>query len=369
MNTDQVAARPTPPAEDWNNWQWQMRNRIDTVERLRSWIDVTPDEEEAIRKSAGRFRWTITPYYASLMRKDDPACPIRRQAVPSLNEFETYAGADVDPVGDREYRKTNRVVHKYPDRVMMLITKACPVYCRHCTRKYHTTDIHGSYFAQGEAESFDDDFQYIADHPEIRDVLISGGDPLMYSDEKLEHILSNLRSISHVEILRIGTRFPVLLPMRITEAFGNMLEKYHPLWLNTHFNHVNEITESSAKACDTLIRHGIPVQNQSVLLKGVNDRLDTMKDLLTGLLKIRVRPYYLYHCDNVTGVSHFVTSVDIGRDIMAGLLGQTTGFAIPQYVVTTRLGKVPICRDYVESGDDGHWIEGYQGDKIHLRHL
>ncbi len=346
----------------WTDWRSQLQHRISTVEDLRQWINVTPDEEQAIQDSAGKYRWSITPYYAALMDKDDPMCPIRQQSVPSVQEFMSFAGSDNDPVGDTVYRKTNRVVHKYPDRVIFLITEVCAVYCRHCTRKYHTTDLSGTYFESNEAASWEQDFEYIASHPEIRDVLLTGGDPLTYSDEKLELIISRLRKIPHVEIIRIGSRYPVLLPQRITPEFCAMLEKYHPIWLNTHFNHPKEITPEAAEACDRLLRHGIPVQNQTVLLKGLNDDLETMKSLLKGLLKIRVRPYYLYHCDNVTGVSHFVTSVEKGREIMRGLLGHMTGFAVPQYIVTTKLGKIPLWEEQFHQDEQGYWLENYNHD-------
>lgn len=352
---------PKTHALIWSDWRSQLKHRITTLDALREWITVTADEAAAIQQSAGKYRWSITPYYAALMDKTNPQCPIRQQAVPQLGEFQTFVNADPDPVGDTQYRKTNRVVHKYPDRVIMLITEACAVYCRHCTRKFHTTDLDGSYFETSEAASWEADFDYIASHPDIRDVLLTGGDPLTYGDEKLELIISRLRQIPHVEIIRIGSRYPVLLPQRITPEFCAMLEKYHPIWLNTHFNHPKEITPDAAAACDRLLRHGIPVQNQTVLLKGINDDLDTMKTLLKELLKIRVRPYYLYHCDNVTGVSHFMTSVATGRQIMRGLLGHMTGFAVPQYIVTTKLGKIPLWEEQYHADADGYWLENYRG--------
>jgi lysine 2,3-aminomutase len=349
------------------NWRQQMSNRITTLAGLREWINVTPAEEEAIRRSEGKYRWSITQYYASLMDPDDENCPVRLQAVPNLRELDADPGAEIDPVGDMKYRKTNRVVHKYPDRVVFLVTAVCPVYCRHCTRKYHTTDVEGTYFQTKEAESFAEDLRYIAEHPEIRDVLLTGGDPLVYPDEKLAYILRSLRAIEHVEIIRIGSRFPVLMPDRITPELCRLFEEVHPLWLNTHFNHPKEITPQAAAACDRLLRHGVPVQNQSVLLKGINDDADTMRALLHGLLKIRVRPYYLYHCDNVVGVSHFMTTLEEGREIMEQLSGFTTGFAVPQYVLTTDLGKIPASRQMVVRDEDGEWwVENYQKRKKNL---
>ncbi|MFI7357964.1 arginine 2,3-aminomutase [Streptomyces avidinii] len=356
--------RPRVPETDWGDWRWHMRRRITNVEKARQWINLSADEEEAIAGVAGKYRWSVTPYYASLMDPDDPACPVRLQAVPALGELMEFPGAEVDPVGDTYYRKTNRVVHKYPDRVIMLITEACPVYCRHCTRKFHTTDVDGTYFRDDEGGSFDEDLRYIADHPEIRDVLLTGGDPLSYQDGKLEEIVAGLRAIPSVEIIRIGSRFPVLLPQRITEDLCSMLSRYHPVWLNTHFNHPKEITPEASAAVDRLLRHGIPVGNQTVLLRGINDDVATMRTLMTELLRIRVRPYYLYHCDNVTGVSHFMTTVEKGWEVMDGLQGHITGFGVPQYVLTTRIGKIPIARPSFTPTPEGLLLRNYRGQEM-----
>jgi lysine 2,3-aminomutase len=341
-----------------------MRHRITRVDQLRQRIQVTPDEDKAIAESAGKYRWSITPYYASLMDPEDPKCPIRQQAVPSLGEFLEHAGADVDPVGDMFYRKTNRVIHKYPDRVIVLVTESCPVYCRHCTRKFHTTDVDGTYFRDSEGVSWEDDFRYIAEHPEIRDVLLTGGDPLSYRDGKLENIISRLRDIPSVEIIRIGSRFPVLLPQRITDELCEMLSRYHPVWINTHFNHPKEISPESAAAVDRMLRHGIPVGNQTVLLKGINDDVATMRKLMTELLRIRVRPYYIYHCDNVIGVSQFMTTIEKGWEIMEGLQGHITGFGVPQYVLTTRIGKIPMTKPYYQETGDGLLLRNYRGQQM-----
>ncbi|WP_431982932.1 arginine 2,3-aminomutase [Streptomyces qinglanensis] len=359
-----AAFRPTVPDAQWRDWRWHMRKRVTSAEKARQWIHLTPDEEEAIVRSAGRYRWSVTPYYASLMDPDDPLCPVRRQAVPALAELMEHSGAEVDPVGDMYYRKTNRVVHKYPDRVIMLVTEACPVYCRHCTRKFHTTDVEGTYFRENEGSSYEEDLRYIAAHPEIRDVLLTGGDPLSYRDGTLEEIVSGLRAIPSVEIIRIGSRFPVLLPQRVTDELCGMLARYHPVWLNTHFNHPKEITGEAAAAVDRLLRHGIPVGNQTVLLRGVNDDVATMRALMTGLLRIRVRPYYLYHCDNVTGVSHFMTSVEKGWEIMEGLQGHITGFAVPQYVLTTKIGKIPVARPAFHETPEGLRLRNYRGEEL-----
>ena len=348
----------------WSDWHSQLQHRITTLEQLREWLNVTKREEQAIEACQGKYRWSVTPYYASLMDKDDENCPIRLQAIPHPDEMGASADADVDPIGDMVYRKTNRVVHKYPDRAIILVTSLCPVYCRHCTRKYHTSDVEGTYLEESESQSWEPDFEYIANTPAIRDILLTGGDPLMFSDRRLEPIMARLREIPHVEIIRIGSRFPVYLPQRITPELCQMLEKYHPVWLNTHFNHPKEITPESSEACDRLLRHGIPVQNQSVLLKGVNDDLETMRALVHGLLKIRVRPYYLYHCDNVAGVGHLATSVEKGREIMRGLIGYTTGFAVPQYIIATRLGKIPLWEEVAHRIDDGYQLENYKGETM-----
>jgi len=348
--------------DERNDWRWQMRNRISTVSHLRKWIRLDANETEAIERCRGLYRWTVTPYYADLMDPDSPACPIRRQAVPGLVEFQDLPDSEADPVGDRDFRRTNRVIHKYPDRAILLVTQLCPVYCRHCTRKYHTSAYGSSYFETGEAENFTEDFDYIRSHSEIRDVLLTGGDPLTYGDERLRAILRELRAIEHVEIIRVGTRYPVLLPQRITLDFCRMLEAFHPVWLNTHFNHPKEVTAEAAAACDRLLRHGVPVQNQTVLLRDINDDDATFKDLLRQLLRIRVRPYYLYHCDNVRGVSGFATTIERGRELMDAVSGYMTGFAVPTYVLTTKLGKIPLHAHQFEMHEDRVWIQNYAGE-------
>jgi len=356
--------RPYIDGLEWGDWRSHLKHAIRTEEALRRWIEVTDEEAEAIRATASKYRWQVTPYYASLMDPADPCCPIRQQAVPSLQELEAFPHASVDPVGDRQFRKTRRVVHKYPDRIIMLVTEACPVYCRHCTRKYHTTDRTGTYFDKTADAHWEADFAYIEQHPEIRDVLLTGGDPLTLPDAALEPILQRLRAIPHIEIIRIGSRYPVLLPQRITAAFCEMLDRYQPIWLNTHFNHPKEVTPEAAAACDRLLRHGIPVQNQAVLLKGINDTTETLRALMHSLLKIRVRPYYLYHCDNVVGVSHFATSLQHGRALMNELLGYTTGFAVPQYVLTTPLGKIPLDEEHVVWKEGERWVTNYNGEQM-----
>jgi lysine 2,3-aminomutase len=346
---------------EWDSLSFHMHNLIRTEEQLQAWVELTTDERAAIRATEGKYRWLITPYYAALMDKHNPRCPIRLQAIPNGREMENVPGTEVDPVGDMHNSKTRRIVHKYPNRVVFLVSDTCPVYCRHCTRKFHTTDLEGSYYNQAFAKSYEADFEYIRAHPEIDDVLLTGGDPLILPDHKLEAIISTLRSIPHINIIRLGTRYPVFLPQRVTAEFCAMLARYHPVWLNTHFNHPVEVTADAAAACDRLLRHGVPVQNQSVLLKGVNDDVETMRALVKGLLKIRVRPYYLYHCDNVTGVAHFMTTIDKGRQILDALVGFETGFSVPSYVLTTGLGKIPIQRDYLEQHEGRLVARNYQG--------
>lgn len=351
---------------DWNNWKFQLKHSIRNGEQMAEWVNLTENERKAIDAVEGKYRWIVTPYYASIMDSEDENCPVRLQSIPHMNEMKTVISSDVDPVGDTINLKTRRVVHKYPNRIVFLVSDTCPVYCRHCTRKFHTTDLKGTYYGTDKSMSYDEDFEYIEQHPEINDVLLTGGDPLTLTDKALETIISRLRSIPHINIIRLGSRYPVFLPQRITEDLCSMLEKYHPVWLNTHFNHPKEITEESAAACDKLLRHGIPVQNQSVLLKGINDDLETMRKLIRGLLSIRVRPYYLYHCDNVTGVSHFSTTIEKGLELMDGLIGFETGFSVPAYVITTKLGKIPIQRPYIVNEEGRTYVNNYKKQSLDI---
>ncbi len=348
-------------AEDWQSWRWQMANAIDTAEALQRWIDVSPDEERAIKETASSYKWRVTPYYASLMDKHDPSCAIRRQALPDCAEMRWAEGLSIDPNGDRRDRKTNRVIHRYADHALLLVTQTCPVYCRHCTRKYHTTHRDGTYFGAGEGVSFDEDLAYLAAHTEIREVLLSGGDPLTYSDAKLETLLKGLRAIPHIEIIRIGSRYPVLLPQRITDEFCAMLVRYHPIWFSTHFNHPRELSPEAIAACDRLSRHGVPIVNSTVLLKGINDDSPTMESLLRGLVNARVKPYYLFHCDNVQGTGHFMTTVEAGQKLVAGLVGKISGYAIPRYAITTDHSKIPLEKSYLAAKDGALWLEDRDG--------
>lgn len=335
---------------EWNDWKWQIRNRITGVDRLRQVVNLTEEEAENITQCLKRFRMAITPYYAGLMSKKDRTCPVRQQAVPNPLEMHT-SGADMDdPLHEDVDSPVPGITHRYPDRVLLLVTDQCSMYCRHCTRRRMAgTKDRALPLAQVERA-----IKYIKNNTVVRDVLISGGDPLTLGDDKLEYIISRLRAIPHVEIIRIGSRMPVVLPQRITPELCNMLKKYHPLWLNTHFNHPKEITEESTAACTRLADAGIPLGNQSVLLRGVNDCIHIMKSLVHRLVKIRVRPYYLYQCDLSQGIEHFRTAVSKGLEIIEGLRGHTSGLAVPTFVVDAPGGggKIPVLPQYLISQSD-----------------
>jgi lysine 2,3-aminomutase len=367
-NTDRIDAEGDSKCgislRDWGDYKWQLRHTIRTVDELQKWVNVTAEEREAIKVTSQQYKWQVTSYYASLMDPEDPTCPIRRQAIPSTQEMQPSPVAEIDPVGDMYYRKTARIVHKYPNRAIMLVSDTCPVYCRHCTRKYHTTDVTGTYWGEGYQQSLNEDIEYLRQHPEIDDILLTGGDPLSLADGQLERILQALRTVPSINIIRLGSRFPVLLPQRIDDALCEMLARYHPVWLNTHFNHRKEITPESAAAVDRLLRSGIPVQNQSVLLKGINDDPEVMRQLIKGLLSIRVRPYYLYHCDNVRGVSHFRTSLESGRRVMNSLAGFETGFSVPQYIITTKIGKIPLYTEALTEKDGRLMATNYRQQQL-----
>jgi lysine 2,3-aminomutase len=346
--------------KEWGDWHWHVRNRITTVEALKRVISLTAEEEEGIRTTLARFRMAISPYYASLMDQDDPCCPIRKQGVPTINETHKAPEDLEDPLSEDEDSPVAGLTHRYPDRVLFQVTDQCTMYCRHCTRR-RMVGVHDRMRSKEELSA---DIDYIRQTPEVRDVLLSGGDPLSLADDQIEWIIAELRNIPHVEIIRIGSRTPVVLPQRITPALVDMLTKYHPIWFNTHFNHPKEITEESARACDLLTRGGIPVGNQSVLLRGVNDCSHVMKALVHGLLKLRVRPYYLYQCDLSVGIEHFRTSVGKGIEIMERLRGHTSGLAVPTFVVDAPGGggKIPVMPQYMISRSDHTIIfRNYEG--------
>ena len=342
---------PEVTDQQWNDWKWQVKNRIETLDQLKKYITLTPEEEEGVKKTLSTLRMAITPYYLSLIDPENPNCPVRKQAIPTGAETYQSAADLLDPLHEDEDSPTPGLTHRYPDRVLMLITDMCSMYCRHCTRRRFA----GQKDDESPADKIEKCIEYVERTPTVRDVLLSGGDALMVSDEKLEYIISRLRAIPHVEIIRIGSRTPVVCPQRITDDLVNMLKKYHPIWLNTHFNHPNEVTEESAAACAKLANAGIPLGNQSVLLRGVNDCVNVMKRLVHALVKMRVRPYYIYQCDLSMGLEHFRTPVSKGIEIIEGLRGHTSGYAVPTFVVDAPGGggKTPVMPQYVISQSPG----------------
>ena len=351
---------PEVSDEQWNDWKWQVKNRIETVEELKKHIKLTEEEEVGIRESLKTLRMAITPYYLSLIDTDDPHDPIRKQSIPTINELYISPDDLQDPLHEDSDSPVPGLTHRYPDRVLFLITDMCAMYCRHCTRRRFA----GQRDAALPTERIDKAIDYIARTPQVRDVLLSGGDALLMSNDKLEYILKKLRDIPHVEIIRIGTRTPVVMPQRITDDLVNMIKKYHPVWVNTHFNHPNEITPESTEACARLADAGIPLGNQSVLLRGINDCSHVMKKLVTGLVKIRVRPYYIYICDQSMGISHFRTPVSKGIEIIENLRGHVSGYAVPTFVVDAPGGggKIPIMPTYLISQSPGRVVvRNYEG--------
>ncbi|MFP4478602.1 MAG: lysine 2,3-aminomutase [Candidatus Izemoplasmatales bacterium] len=351
---------PEVTKEDWEDWHWQVKHRIQSVDDLEKYIKLSDEEKEDIKQVLSKFRMAITPYFFSLIDINNPECPIRKQSIPSLNEMHESKNDMVDPLAEDTDSPVEGLTHRYPDRVLFLITDMCSMYCRHCTRRRFA----GQSDQRMPKERIDKAIQYISEHEEIRDVLLSGGDALLVSDKLLEDIIKRLREIDHVEIIRIGTRTPVVLPQRITQEFVDMLKKYHPIWLNTHFNHYDEITVESKAAIDRLADAGIPLGNQSVLLKGVNDTIEIMKTLVQRLAMIRVRPYYIYQCDLSLGIEHFRTPVSKGIEIIEGLRGHTSGFCVPTFVVDAPGGggKIPVMPNYVISQAPGKIIlRNYEG--------
>jgi len=347
-----------PDHPKWTDWRWQMQNRIHTAEALHRWIDPTPEELEAIEQTKDVFRWNITPYYAQLMDPDDPSCPVRRQVVPHLDELKPDIVGVVDPLGEMAHSPVKNLIHNYADRVAFCVTAECAIYCRYCLRKRMVGDA-DFFLRKGELQEAID---YIAAHDEIRDVLLTGGDPLTFNGRHLEWLLSRLRAIDHVELIRFGSRMPVKLPYRITDNLCALLERYHPIWVNTHFNHPKELTDDAAVAIAKLKAAGVPVGNQTVLLRGINDDAATMKALNEGLVRMRVRPYYLYQAQVIGGTAHLRTSIETGMGIMRAMRGRTSGFAIPTYVLDTPFGKVPLNRSYVTGRCGDHVImESYDG--------
>lgn len=343
---------------EWEDWHWQLKNSIHNKEQLAQVIKLTPQEEQGIRKSRGRLAVSITPYWSTLMDPEDVQCPIRRQAVPLDEELKISPHEMVDPCAEDRDSPVAGLVHRYPDRVLLLVTEQCAMYCRHCTRRRIVGEKEHKPFNINKA------LDYIGSNRKIRDVLISGGDPFMLEDEKLEEIIAKIRTISNVEFLRIGTRVPVTLPQRITENLVNMLKKYSPIWISLHFNHPREITKRVKQGLEMLADSGMPLGSQTVLLKGINDKPYIMRKLMHELLKVRVRPYYIYQCDPVRGTAHFRTPVATGINIIEKIRGHTSGYAVPIYVVDAPGGggKIPVGPTYVLSQDKGRYtLRNYKG--------
>lgn len=333
--------------EQWNDWMWQLTHTIKTVEDLKQVINLTPEEEEGVRISTQTIPLNITPYYAHLMDPDDPSDPVRMQSVPLSSEMVRTKYDMEDPLHEDTDSPVPGLTHRYPDRVLFLVTNQCSMYCRYCTRRRFSGQI-GMGVPKKQLDACID---YIRSRTEVRDVLLSGGDGLLINDRVLEYIISSLRDIPHVEIIRIGTRAPVVFPQRITENLCNILKKYHPVWLNTHFNHPKEITPEAKLACEMLANAGVPLGNQAVILAGINDCANTMKKLVQDLVKIRVRPYYIYQCDLSEGIGHFRAPVSKGIEIIEHLRGHTSGYAVPTFVVDAPHGggKIPVSPNYIIS--------------------
>ncbi|MBN2604281.1 MAG: lysine 2,3-aminomutase [Bacilli bacterium] len=351
---------PNVTDEQWNDWHWQVKNRITSATELHQYFELENDELRTIDNVLAQFRMAITPYYLTLINPENKQDPVRLQAVPALDEL--YVGKHdlEDPLHEEGDSVVPGLTHRYPDRVLFLITDMCSMYCRHCTRRRFA----GQKDTGSKMDNVEKALEYIRNHPEVNDVLLSGGDALLVSDSYLEYIISELRKIEHVGVIRIGSRVPVVMPQRITEDLVNMLQKYHPIWINTHFNHPKELTMESKKALDLMANAGIPLGNQSVLLKGVNDCVNVMKKLVKRLIEVRVRPYYIYQCDLSKGIEHFRTPVSKGIEIIEGLRGHISGIAVPTFVVDAPGGggKIPVMPNYVISQAPGKTIlRNYEG--------
>jgi lysine 2,3-aminomutase len=337
------------PDEKWNDWRWQLSHRLNTADDFDKVLTLTDSERKALSQQ-NLFRVEITPYFVSLIDPDDPNDPIRKQVIPTAGEIVPFTGMMEDSLAEDRHSPVPGLVHRYPDRVLMLVTTQCASYCRYCTR----SRIVGDPTATFSRSEFEMQIEYLKRTPQVRDVLLSGGDPLTMAPKILEELLSRLREIPHIEIIRIGSRVPVFMPMRVTDELCDMLQKYHPLWMNIHVNHPNEISAELEQACDKLTRAGIPLGNQSVLLAGVNDCVHIQRKLVHDLVRIRVRPYYLYQCDLVEGAGHFRTPVAKGIEIIEGLRGHTSGYAVPTFVVDAPGGggKIPVMPNYLISQSD-----------------
>jgi lysine 2,3-aminomutase len=348
------------PAEDWKNWGWQLKNRLTTQDEIEKFFSLSPAEKQGCAFANKKLALAITPYFFNLIDFKDEDCPIRRQVIPRVEEMHVAPEEMSDPCGEDGKMPVPGLVHRYPDRVLFLVTDRCAAYCRYCTRSRLVSNSQGYDFHP----EFEQGIRYIESHPEIRDVLLSGGDPLLLADRKLDYLLGRLRAIEHVEFIRIGSRIPIFLPQRITPELTDIFRKHEPIWMSIHANHPKECTQEVREACDRLALAGVPLGNQSVLLKGVNDDVDTMKELVHRLLMMRVRPYYLYQCDLITGSAHLRADVMKGLEIIENLRGHTTGYAVPQFVIDAPGGggKVPINPEYVRRiSDDEVEIRNYEG--------
>lgn len=347
------------PDEKWNDWRWQLSNRLNSVEEIEKIIPLDDSERKALQ-TTGLFRVDVTPYFISLVDPDDPNDPVRRQIIPRAEEMKAFTAMMEDSLAEDRHSPVPGLVHRYPDRVLMLVTTQCASYCRYCTRSRIVGDPAQTF----KRDEFEMQIEYLKKTPQVRDVLLSGGDPLVLAPKILEELLRRLREIPHIEIVRIGSRVPVFLPMRVTQELCDMLEKFHPLWINIHINHPNEISQELAEACDRMTRAGIPLGNQSVLLAGVNDCVHIQREMVQKMTRIRVRPYYLYQCDLVEGAGHFRTPVAKGVEIIEGLRGHTSGYAVPQFIVDAPGGggKIPVMPTYQISASDHKIIlRNYEG--------
>ena len=352
---------PGTTKREWNSWEWQLANSFTTPEELSRVVTLSAEEEKALLYPSMKLPLRVTPYYLSLIDPGDPEDPLRRTVVPLAAECFVSPGEAADPLDEEGDCQVPGIVHRYPDRVLFLVTGFCSTYCRYCTRSRKVGDSHRTPLTE---EQIDAALAYIASHKEVRDVLVSGGDPLTLSNDRLESLLARIRKIPHVEFLRIGTKVPAVLPQRVTPELVKMLKRYHPLWISIHFTHPREITPESAKACERLADAGIPLGSQTVLLKGINDDTTTLKRLFQRLLAVRVRPYYLYQCDPIIGSAHFRTDIERGLELISSLRGFTTGYAVPTYVVDAPGGggKVPLYPSTLVGREENRvMLKNYQG--------
>ncbi len=358
-----LSALVDPQAPQWLDWKWQLRHRLSNLEDIGQLCALEPEERRALEVAPDKFRVGITPYYASLIDSEHPHCPVRMQVVPRLGELKVEAGELLDPLGEDAHRPVSAIFHRYPDRCLLLALDRCAIYCRHCNRRR----LVGQEESSISRADLDAAVDYIRRTPAIRDVLISGGDPLTLSTTKLEEIVAAVRGIAHVEIIRIGTRVPVVLPMRVDDELCTMLRKYHPLFINTHFNHPKELTPLARQACERLADAGIPIGNQTVLLRGVNSSARVLRRLFTELLRARVRPYYLFQGDVAEGTGHLRTRVETAVGLMEQLRGHISGLAIPHLVIDTPggMGKVPVGPEYVIDRSPTAWrLRNYEGQEV-----